>query len=312
MKGWIKIVGGIVALAVLAAVVLVAWAWNEPMTLVVWASRRALDRAGLEARTIDAPSGPLHVWTGGTGPPLVFLHGAGDQAGGWARVAPRFTDRYTVIVPDLPGHGDSAPSEGPLPMTTLLDGVDALLDGTTDGTPAILVGNSLGAWIACLIAVDRPDDLARVVAVNGGPLRWENTEVTLLPQDREQARALMSALRDPGAPPLPDNVLDDLVEWSAEGPIPRLFSAYGDLEDHLLDGRMGEVAVPVDVVWGASDRLIPIDYARRMTSELPAARLTPIPDCGHAPAMECPDAFADALEGLLDRPPPGLEATEDP
>lgn len=315
MKTWVKIVVGIVVLAMTAAILLVAWAWKNPMTLFSWANRRVLDRAGFESVTVEAPAGALHYWVRGDGPTLVLLHGAGDSGGGWSRVAPRLTDDYTVVVPDLPGHGDSAPAEGPLGMSTILAGTLALLDDI-DGDPPILVGNSLGAWLACLVAVERPGEVARIVAVNGGPLRSENDEVTLLPTTREEARALLDALRDPGAPPVPDNVLDDLVEWNAEGPIARLFAAYDDLEARVLDGRMDEVAVPVDVLWGRSDRLFPAEYAERMTAELPAARLTWIEACGHAPALECPDRFLDALREVLALPPPVPQpeepTTEDP
>ncbi|NIQ53268.1 MAG: alpha/beta hydrolase, partial [Gemmatimonadetes bacterium] len=55
--------------------------------------------------------------------------------------------RYRLIVPDLPGHWGSEPSDGPLPMDVMLAGVDALLDARADGGPTIVVGNSLGAWI---------------------------------------------------------------------------------------------------------------------------------------------------------------------
>jgi pimeloyl-ACP methyl ester carboxylesterase len=282
------------------------------MTLFVWANRRALDRAGFESRTIDAPTGAVHYWTKGEGVTLVLLHGAGDSGGGWARVAPVLAEDFRVVVVDLPGHGDSAPSEGPLDMSTILAGTDALLDEVGAET-TVLVGNSLGAWLACLLAVERPGDLDRIVAVNGGPLRFENTTVTLLPSTREEARALLDALRDDGAPPVTDNVLDDLIEWSAEGPIGRLFASYDDLSSHVLDGRMAEVGVPVDVVWGMSDDLFPQEYARRMVAELPAARLTWIEACGHTPAMECPQAFLDTLREVLAQPAPAeASAAETP
>jgi len=302
MKGWIRIVVGVVALALAAATALVAWSWRNPMTLFTWASRRALERAGFERITVATADGAMTCFEGGSGPPLILLHGAGDQAGTWSAVAPRFADRYRVIAVDLPGHGDSDPRSGPLTLTAIVAGVEALLDGLPEGERAVLVGNSLGAWVAAVLAARRPERIERIVLVDGGPLRWVSSGPTLTPRDREEARALVAAIRDPDSPPLPDNVLDDLVEWTARGAVPRLLAAGADLEGHLMDDALDRIAVPADVVWGESDRLIPMDYARRLTAGLPTARLTTLPKCGHVPQIECPAEFVETLATVLAGP----------
>ncbi len=94
----------------------------------------------------------------------------------------------------------------------------------------------------------------RVVVVNGGPLRPETGDLDLLPKDREEARRLMAALRDPASPPTPDLVLDDLVKRVAGGQVERMFQAWDDLESFLLEDRLGELGTPVDLLWGESDR----------------------------------------------------------
>ena len=80
------------------------------------------------------------------------------------------------------------------------------------------------------------------------------------------------------------------------------------MERHVLEGRLGEVTVPVDIVWGTSDRMMPVSYAERMLAGLPRARLTELPRCGHVPQQECPAAFAAALGKLLSGPPPATAA----
>ena len=82
------------------------------------------------------------------------------------------------------------------------------------------------------------------------------------------------------------------------------------MEAHLLDGRLGEIAVPVDLVWGESDRYLTLDYARRMERELPRARLTTVPSCGHLPAIECPERFLEILRRVLASEPPAGEPVE--
>lgn len=266
------------------------------------ASRAALDAAGLERVEVAAAGRRLVLWRGGSGPHLVLLHGSGQQAGGWSAVAPGLTASFTVHALDLPGHGDSEPAEGPLPMADVVAGVEAYLGALE--APAILVGNSLGGWVATLQAHRHPERVARVVLVNGGALlNIPPAGLTLTPADREEARRVMGAIRDPASPPLPDEVLDDIVRRGKVGPTPRMMQDVPSLMAHLLDGRLDEVTVPVDLLWGASDQLMPVAYARRMEGQLPRARLTLVESCGHVPMSECPERFLEALRGVLALPP---------
>jgi pimeloyl-ACP methyl ester carboxylesterase len=75
---------------------------------------------------------------------------------------------------------------------------------------------------------------------------------------------------------------------------------------YFLDGHMREVSVPTDLLWGESDRLLPLEYAEKMQKELPNGRITRIPRCGHVPQVECPQSFLQALQQALNRPPTAL------
>lgn len=309
MKKWLIGCGIAVALLAIAAGLAVWYTVRNPMDLYERKTRRTLTGAGFTKHMANVSPGPQTFFEAGSGRPLVFLHGAGDQAGAWCKVAPRFTDRYRVLVVDLPGHGDSAPAEGPLPLTSVLDGFDAVMQERAP-SDAVLVGNSMGAWIAMLYAERHPDAVTRIVAVNGGALRQAPAEgLTLTPADREEARKLMQALRDPSAPALPDFVLDDIVRRGKEGPIPRLFQAPDDLQANLMDdGRLAALATPVDLLWGASDGLMTLDYAHAMADRLPRARITEVAQCGHIPQNECPERFAAKLEEVLAMEPPAPDA----
>jgi 3-oxoadipate enol-lactonase len=282
-----------------------------PLARLAAASRAALGAAGLERVEVAAAGRRLVLWRGGTGPHLVLLHGSGHQAGSWAAVAPGLMRDHTVHVLDLPGHGDSEPATGPLRMAEVVAGLEAYLL-SLDGD-VVLVGNSFGAWLATLHAHRHPGRVARIVLVNGGALfNAPAAGLSLTPADREAARRLMAALRDPASPALPDEILDDVVRRAASGPIGRMLQDPGGLMGHLLDGKLHEVAVPVELLWGASDQLMPLDYARRMEKELPRARLTVIEGCGHIPAGECPDRFLTALRGVLELPPPEAASRPEP
>ena len=296
---------GIAAAAVLLIVLASGfwYLWKYPLSVYALMNNRALAGAGLVQAAVPCSIGPQHVWTGGAGPTLVLLHGAGDSAGTWSSIVKTFTPRYRVVIPDLAGHGGSAPAEGPISVGQVLTGLEAVLQqGQQD--PAIIVGNSLGAWAALLYAREHPDRVARLVLVNGGALVGDRPDLSLTPKTREEAAALMTQLRDPSAEPIPGFVLDNVVREAQAGPIARLVQTAGEMGQYVLEGRLHEVTVPADLLWGESDRLFSIAYARRMMSQLPAARLTTIPGCGHVPQQECPVRFGAALSDVLTMPPP--------
>jgi len=291
----IRVVLGLVVLFLVALAVGGVVLWKRPLEVDAWVSRRALAKTGLERATVSGPAGPVAVFEGGSGPTLVLLHGAGDQAGTWARVAPALVGRFRLVIPDLAGHGDSAPGGGPIDMGTVLAGVEAVLDARCAGERPTVVGNSLGAWVAFLVAHRTPERVARVVAVNGGPIQGESTGVNVLPTSREEARRTMAALTGPKTPMVPDFVLDDVVRQARVGPLARFAQTADTMSKYLLDGKLGEVTTPVELLWGDADGLMTVDYARRMQAELPEARLHRVPGCGHVPQRECPVEFVEAL-----------------
>jgi pimeloyl-ACP methyl ester carboxylesterase len=267
----------------------------------------ALAAAGLERQTLETEAGRLIYWQGGEGRPLVLLHGSGDSAGTFAAVAPALIGDYRLLIPDLAGHGDSEPAEGVLAMATIFAGLEAVLEEAGVENP-VLAGNSMGAWLATVYAHRHPERVSRVVAINGGPILGGPSEVKLIPADREQARQSMAAIRDPSSPPVPDEILDDIVTRANSGPISRMMLDLGGMMGFLLDGKLGEVETPVDLLWGESDGLMKVSYAERMAAGLPRARITLIPECGHIPMGECPERFVGLLREILAGEPPTAAA----
>lgn len=303
---------GILAAAILLVALAAgsAYVWQRPLAVYAALNRRALARAGLVESSVPSPAGPQSFWSGGSGPALVLLHGAGDSAGTFASSITRLPAKYRLVIPDLAGHGRSAPASGPISVGDILAGVEAVMARATAG-PAVIAGNSLGAWVALLYAQAHPDRVSRLVLVNGGALVGDRPDLSLMPTSREEAAALMSQLQDPSSPRMYGFVLDDVVRQSQAGPIARLAMTSGGMGQYVLDGRLHEIRVPVDLLWGEADRLLPPDYARRMMAQLPASRLTLISRCGHVPSQECPSRFAAALEAVLEKEPPSSAVKQD-
>lgn len=305
-----------IALA-LAAVVLVAGAaaaavfWKRPLATFAWLGRRRLVSAGFEKRFQPSAAGPQRVFSGGGGAPVVLVHGAGDHAGGWSKIAPGLARSFAVVCPDLAGHGDSAPAAGPIPFATLLAGFDGAMKELPQGK-VTLVGNSLGAWVATVWAKENPGRVQHLVLVNGGPLLGDRPDITLQPKTRAEADRTFAALRDPSSPLIPDFVVDDVIRVAATGPLARLAAEVKSMPAFLLDGKLGGFDVPVDLLWGASDQLLSVDYAKRLLAQLPAARLTTIERCGHVPQSECPERLAEALLRILKSPLPAPTVSAPP
>ncbi len=294
---------GVLTLLLTAAGVLV---WTNPLGLWRGVVRMRLALAGLEHRTLVGPRGRLSYWMGGaprsTAPTLVLVHGLGNDAGVWAQSVRALGAAHPLIVIDLPGHGGSAPQRGPLSISDEVAGLEALLAKEAPGAPPILVGNSLGGWVALLYAERHPERVARLVLVDTGGLLYE-PKVRFLVRNRAEARRFTEALLGPRMPPLPGFLLDDVVEKMQEGPAPRIFASFSRRD--FLDGRLARIEVPTDLIWGAADELFPPDLGRRYARELPRARFHLLAECGHTPQAECPDDFVAHLLWVLKEPPPG-------
>jgi pimeloyl-ACP methyl ester carboxylesterase len=231
---------------------------------------------------------------------LVLLHGAGDQAGTWNKVVPELKSHFQLVLPDLAGHGESDPAAGVLSLGTLLTALEEVLDAMPwRDAPLVLAGNSLGAWMAMLYAQKYPHRVTRVILIDGGPIK-SASEIGIMPKDREEARRALDAVLDPSTPRRPNFVLDDLVRVSNTGPISRLLAAgEEDMSKYLLDDKLASFQLPVDLIWGASDRLVPLDYAKNLQSQLPHCTLTVIERCGHGLQLERPQELTRALLQIL-------------
>ena len=307
----VQVALGLAAVVFFFALVLTIRFFRHPIATTIWFRRKRLQLAGFAKTTIETSVGPQIVWRGGNGPLFVLLHGAGDQAGTWHKIAPDLAKQYSLLMPDLAGHGQSAPSSEPLSLGTILGALEQVLDSAAwKSERIILAGNSLGAWIAMLYARKHAERVSRLVLIDGGALKNDQAFATLLPKNRDEARRGFDAILDPASPRPPAFVLDDLVRVTNHGTMARLMASIAEASDYVLDGKLGDFPVPVDIVWGASDRLVPLDYARRIEAQLPAARLTVIENCGHAPQIECSGKLLQVLVTLLTNEPPPCRKRE--
>lgn len=220
---------------------------------------------------------------------LVLIHGANDHAGTWFAVAPTLAKSFRVLIPDLPGHGESVPSSGPIPLSLIVSSLEKLLAGERQLT---LVGNSLGGWIALLLALRNRDRVARLYLETSGGLA-RPLAVPLFATNRDDARMILRAVHGPRYEPQ-EWVIDALLQRAVDSPMLRLTETL----EHNVEPRLGEIAIPSTLIWGADDGVLPLDYAEQLRDAIPGATLQVIEGAAHIPHLQQPARFLECLTSI--------------
>jgi pimeloyl-ACP methyl ester carboxylesterase len=273
--------------------------------------------AGFEERVAVISGTPMRYFVGGSGSPVVLVHGLGGAATNWTLVAPELARFRRVLVPDLPGHGGSAPASAPEGLWSFA-GALAELAEREHMLPAAVVGHSMGCEVALQLAVRRPDAVSALVLVAASGMVaktwrarfWIRLTTTLRPS-RAAARHRFRVARSPGLKRVvfggwgahdPPALSAEAVLGFLDGPARARDTATAGraliASDALAD--LARVSCPSLVVWGARDRLTPLEhgfeYARRL-----GAPLRTIPGAGHLVISERPAECAALLRDFLDR-----------
>jgi abhydrolase domain-containing protein 6 len=219
-------------------------------------------------------------------PTLVLVHGANDHAGTWFSVAPVLARLYRVIIPDLPGHGDSEPRSGPIPISLIVSQLETILAGERDLT---LLGNSLGGWVVLLYALRHPERVSRLfLEASGGLTRPLSSP--LVARDREEAMVVLRAVHGPHFQP-PEWVIDALLQRATDSPMLRL----SEVQEHAIEHRLGEIDVPTSLIWGAYDGVLPLSYAEALQQAIRGSSLHVLEGAGHIPHLQQPERFLACL-----------------
>lgn len=247
-------------------------------------------------RRLDVRGTPVELLQGGAGPELLFLHGAGGAAR-WLTFQERLAAQFTVLFPSHPGHGGSPAAEWIEHISDLafhyLDLLDALsLDRVH------LVGASFGGWIAAEVAVMASPRLASLTLIDPVGIKVDGWIYPFL-FGMDLPEIVATVFHNPMAALAlapPDQSVDTLALQYRQGTAIARVSWNPYLYDPLLRRRLGRIAAPVLLCWGAHDRLAPLDpCGQAWAKDVPGARLRVFGDSGHVPHLEEPEAVADAV-----------------
>lgn len=259
-------------------------------------------------REIDVDGIRLQYAEAGEGPAVVFLHGLSATHANWEYTMPAFADRWRVIAPDLPGHGESAKPNAPYTID-FYAGVVRSLGRELGIREAVVVGNSLGGQIALELAISYPVWTRAIVlaAPAGGfgmpvqALRWVVAAAARPALLRVALPwAFERCVYDPTLPAC-DVRRRILAERLAHEDYPSFARAvarslYGSMAGGQAIRRVNQ---PTLLVWGRHDRLVALAQSRRLAHALPHARLAVLEECGHLPMVERPAEFNRILADFL-------------
>jgi pimeloyl-ACP methyl ester carboxylesterase len=265
--------------------------------------------------------------TAGDGPEVVVLiHGITGSADTWEEVIPALAAEFTVVAPDLLGHGHSAKQRGDYSLGAYASGVRDVV-AALGYDHATVVGHSLGGGVAMQLAYQFPERCDRLVLVSSGGLGRE-------------VHPLLRAAALPGAefvlPIVCATKLRDAgnAVWGALGQLglsagpdlEEMWRGYASLADRdaqqafvhtlrtIVDGGGQRVSatdrlylaaeVPTLLVWGEADRIIPVEHGIEAQEAIPGSRLEVFEGAGHFPHRTDPDRFVDALVDFVERTVP--------
>ncbi|MBI4515754.1 MAG: alpha/beta fold hydrolase [Deltaproteobacteria bacterium] len=259
--------------------------------------------------------------TAGNGPVLLLVHGMAGSSRTWRHVMPALAQRFTVLAPDLLGHGKSDKPRGEYSLGAHANALRDLLNAL-GYEHATFVGQSLGGGVAMQLAYQYPERCERLVLVGSGGL---GREVSLVLRAlsfpgaeyvfplvctaflRDAGKQLGSWLHRSGVRPAPAieevwRSYASLAEADTRRAFFRTLRAVVDLDGQAVsatDRLYLASHVPTLIVWGAQDPFIPVSHAVAAHTAMPGSRLVIFDEVGHFPHCEVPERFVEVLVDFI-------------
>src|SRR4051794_25634611 len=250
-------------------------------------------------------NGTVNAAQHGSGPPLVLLHSLLSDRASFEAVVPELSQRFRVVVPELPGFGESeAVSDG---LGAVADRMAGAIDALACGEDVVVLGNGYGGFVALQMAIRHPNIARKLILADCGAAFSE--------PGREAFRNMGAAAGAKGLSAITDVAMRRLFapEFQAANPDlmrdrreaflrtdPKIFRAACDALAGLdLRPQLTQVKVPVLVVVGEHDEATPPPMSHELAAGLPQARLKIIAGCAHVPQLQAPAAFLAAISDFL-------------
>ena len=242
----------------------------------------------------------VHLLKGGSGEPLLVLHGAGGNHG-WLGYAQALAEKYTVYMPSHPGYGQS---DRPRWLETIPDlACFYTWFMENQGLERVrAIGFSMGGWLAAEIAVACNHSFSKLMLVDAAGIKPEKSEILDI-FIISPAQVLEQLFHDPKQAPEYEQVFGqeltheqrETAESNREMAVRLCWKPY--MHDPRLPDLLARVNIPTRIVWGREDSVVPVECAELYHQAVPGSDLVIMDNCGHFPQMEKRDEF---IETALD------------
>lgn len=281
-------------------------------------ARAALDAergaAGLQRKQVAIPGFNVVYLEGGSGKPLLLLHGFNGDKDNWTRVSKSLTPHYRVIAVDLPCWGESSPAAAEQCDIAHQVGYVDQIAAALQLAHFDLGGNSMGGWIAAAYAAAHPDhvDSLWLLAPAGvataqlselGGIVKSGGRVPLIARNEQEMEELL-AFVCVHPPFVPHALLQVMAQRQAEHYELEKQIFEGLVKDAPLEPQVKGLQTPAFIVWGDHDRALHYSGAAILHALMPNSQVLIMPDMGHVPMLEAPSrtaadyiAFRDSLGG---------------
>ncbi|MGF6496137.1 abhydrolase domain-containing protein 6 [Luteibacter sp. 621] len=283
-----------------------------PQLLVRADAARMAMQAHVDKQTVVAGDTTWSYYEGGQGPTIVLLHGFAANKETWLEMAKGLTDHFHVVIPDLPGWGESSRNDNgdygiPAQAARLEDFAKA-----TGLQHFLLVGQSMGGAIAGVYAADHPERVAALGLMSSLGLTFKDNDFVrdvkagknpFIYSDREQLEALLARIFIK-PPHLPGRIEDALINRNEKDRafIERTFAELKQPEQaYALDPVIGKLQMPVLGIWCHDDKIIDVsalDTLRDGLKSSPSIGATVMNGCNHMPMLEKPEETARIITGF--------------
>jgi 3-oxoadipate enol-lactonase len=267
----------------------------------------------IDSSFVDTEFGSFHVESAGQGTPWLFIHGGTASAREWRPVLPGLGEHGRCIAIDRLGCGESDRSRRGYDRATLTKSLFACADALGLDRFGV-VGQSFGGFWGLSMAFSGPARLIGLVVVNGagGPMtedelaEWQiraarRQSESAANSDPQSVAAVEQTMREIFADPtrVPPSFREDL-RWQAEHAAPGQLAAVTADREWIARQPYDRLSMPVLVVWGEADSMIPVERGRRLAAAIPNARFIGLPGIGHTCQVEAPREFIAAVAPFLD------------
>src|SRR3984957_6300933 len=281
-------------------------AWRNPLWLVDQQIDARLRLRGVHSEFVTVNGYKMHYLVGGSGRPLLLVHGLGSRGSDWANLIPQLIDGgHGVYALDLLGYGlSSQPKDARYSIADEASMVEGFLD--SQHLPQVdLAGWSMGGWIAMRVALQQPERVRRLVLLDSAGLRFKlGFDPALFQPASPKDLAALEELLVPHPQPLPGFLAMALLRrggrigWVVQRSLQSMMTG-----QDLVDGELGSLTMPVLIGWGDQDRLIPLDVAYKLHHQILQSVLDVYVDCGHLAPARCSSQVGPSVVNFLNAQP---------